>query len=99
MVRRVVRAGYRIVIGGDGELTDQPAVRQGIVEHGGIAVVGLRTRSAQTGKQRADLRGVRQQRRTGRFVVHLKNEVDGLHVVVGTDVTVGVGGRDVATEL
>ena len=76
------------------KLRDQPTIRQRVVQHDRVAIVG-RSTQAETSEQGID----RRNRRLGRsreFVEHSKMRVDDLHVIAWADIAVCVRRRATA---
>ena len=93
----VVRAGVLIE---PGEVRDDPAVDQRVVEHHRVAVVAGVARAAGRAGEKG-VEGYRRDGSAGGLVVDADRRVDGLDVMVGADVAVGIGrpARAVRAEL
>ena len=83
----VVRTGVLIE---PGEVRDDPAVDQRVVEHHRVAAVAGVARAAGRAGEKG-VEGYRRDGSAGGLVVDADRRVDGLDVMVGADVAVGVG--------
>src|SRR5829696_4741667 len=74
---------------GNRELAQHPPVGDGVVQHDRIPIVARLAYAAKTPPERIDIGGAVE--RGAGLAEYLESDIDHLHVVVGTDVTVSIG--------